>query len=336
MGSFYTLCSITNQTIVDRQELVVQFMLPRRTAQEGSGYMVSSFIKQAKKEGLEKALQTWERTTENWGNNMDHKGMEVSNEGAMSDYVPFGPAIRGKYNDCGDVVPMDDEETQKRVKLMEGILCGIPFASLMDVATDDRWFTYGMKGTDGESDNRWKLKGVDNNLPEFILDICKALTVTYIHAPVYDTLTDPDFSAEGRKDSYEAKWQKEYTDGMRKGIAKFIKIGEGNRKSKTFPEKLREAMYSSRIHLLESMKREHAVVLVTSCLREGTDFEWLIETARLTSAMGGMCFKLQRSQYGSQHFNWEGWKRIITSLEPSVAKMKEYYGYDEDGDEDDI
>ncbi len=94
--------------------------------------------------------------------------------------------------------------------------------------------------------------------------------------------------------------------------------------------------YSSRIHLLESMKREHAIVLVTSCLREGSDFEWLIETARLTSAMGGMCFKLQRSQYGSQHFNWEGWKRIIASLEPSVAKMKEYYGYDEDGDEDDI
>jgi len=308
-------------------------MLPRRTSQEGSGYMVASFVKQAKKDGLEKALETWERTTANWGNSMDHKGMEVSNEGAMSDYVPFGPAIRGKYNDCGDVVPADDGETQKRVKLMEGILCGIPFSSLMDLATDDRWYTIGMKGTDGEYDNHWKLKGVDDKLPGFILDICKELTVTYIHAPVYDTLVDPDFSAEGRKDSYEATWQKEYTDGMRKGIAKFIKIGEGNRESKLFSEKLISAMYTSRIHLLESMKREHAVVLVTSCLREETDFEWLIETARLTSAMGGMCFKLQRSQYGSQHFNWEGWKRINESLEPSVAKMKEYYGYDEDEDE---
>lgn len=333
MGSFYTMCSVTNQTIVDGQELVVQFMLPRRTSQEGSGYMVASFVKQAKKDGLEKALESWEKTTEGWGNSMDHKGMEVSNDGAMADYVPFGPAIRGKYNDYGNVVPADDEETQKRVKLMEGILCGIPFSSLMDVATDDRWYRHGMKGTDGESDNMWKLKGVDNNLPGFILDICKALTVTYIHAPVYDTLTDPDFSAEGRKDSYEATWQKGYTDGMRKGIAKFIKIGEGNRESKLFSEKLISAMYTSRIHLLESMKREHAVVLVTSCLREETDFEWLIETARLTSAMGGMCFKLQRSQYGSQHFNWEGWKRINESLEPSVAKMKEYYGYDEDEDE---
>jgi hypothetical protein len=267
---------------------------------------------------------------------MDHKGMEVSNEGAMADYVPFGPAIRGKYNDCGDVVPADDDETQKRVKLMEGILCGIPFASLMDITTDDRWYTYGLKGKDGESDNHWKLKGVDDKLPGFILDICKDLTVTYIHAPVYDTLVDPDFSAEGRKDSYEATWQKEYTDGIRKGIAKFIEVGKGDRESEDFSEKLIGAMYGSRIHLMESMKREYAVVLITSCLREGTDFEWLIETARLTSAMSGMCFKLQRSQYGSQHFNWEGWKRITESLEPSIAKMKEYYGYDEDEDEDDI
>lgn len=336
MGSFYTLCSITNQTIVDGQELVVQFMLPRRISQEGSGYMVSAFLKQAKKDGLEKALAAWEQTTKSWGNRMDHKGMEVSNEGAMADYVPFGPAIRGKYNDCGDVVPADDDETQKRVKLMEGILCGIPFASLMDITTDDRWYTYGLKGKDGESDNHWKLKGVDDKLPGFILDICKALTVTYIHAPVYDTLVDPDFSAEGRKDSYEATWQKEYTDGIRKGIAKFIEVGKGDRESEDFSEKLIGAMYGSRIHLMESMKREYAVVLITSCLREGTDFEWLIETARLTSAMSGMCFKLQRSQYGSQHFNWEGWKRITESLEPSIAKMKEYYGYDEDEDEDDI
>jgi hypothetical protein len=334
MGSFYTLCSITNQTIVDSQELVVQFMLPRRISQDGSSFMVASFVKQVKTDGLEKALAEWERRTESWNNRMDHKGMEVSNDGAIADYVPFGPAIRGKYNDCGDVVPADDEETLKRVKLIEGIFCGIPFESLMGIATDDRWYTYGIKRPDGELDNHWKLKGVDDKLPGFILDICKAITVTYIHAPVYDTLVDPDFSAEGRKDSYEATWQKEYTDGIRKGIAKFIKIGEGNRESEEFSEKLILAMYTSRIHLFESMKREHAVILVTSCLREGTDFEWLIETARLTSAMGGMCFKLQRSQYGSQHFNWEGWKRIISALEPSVAKMKEYYGYDEDEDDD--
>jgi hypothetical protein len=248
MGSFYTLCSITNQTIVDGQELVVQFMLPRRISQEGSGYMVSAFLRQAKKDGLEKALAAWEQTTKSWGNRMDHKGMEVSNEGAMADYVPFGPAIRGKYNDCGDVVPADDDETQKRVKLMEGILCGIPFASLMDITTDDRWYTYGLKGKDGESDNHWKLKGVDDKLPGFILDICKALTVTYIHAPVYDTLVDPDFSAEGRKDSYEATWQKEYTDGIRKGIAKFIEVGKGDRESEDFSEKLIGTMYGSRIH----------------------------------------------------------------------------------------
>jgi hypothetical protein len=336
MGSFYTLCSITNQTIVDGQELVVQFMLPRRIAQEGSGYMVSSFLKQAKKEGLEKALEAWEQTTKSWGNRMDHKGMEVSNEGAMSDYVPFGPAIRGKYNDCGDVVPSDDEETQKRVNLMEGILCGIPFASLMDITTDDRWYTYGLKGKDGESDNYWKLKGVDDKLPCFILDICKDLTVTYIHAPVYDTLIDQDFSAEGRKDSYEATWQKEYTDTIRKGIVKFIEVGKGDRESNDFSEKLIDAMYGSGIHLMKSMKSEYAVVLIASCLREESDFEWLIETARLTSAMSGMCFKLQRSQYGSQHFNWEGWKKINESLEPSIAKMKQYYGYDEDEHGDDI
>ena len=335
MGSFYTLCSITNQTIVDSQELVVQFMVPRRTLDEGGGFMVKMFLESAKKKGLEEALKTWEETTKEWGNHMDHKGMEVSNEGAIVDYIPFGPAIRGKYNDCGDVVPMDDDETQKRVKLMEGIFCGIPFTSLMDIATDDRWYIYGLKGGNERSNDMWKLKGVDEKLPGFILDICKTLTLTYFHAPVYDALIDPDFSPEGRKDSYEKKWQDEYIDGMRKGIAAIIKVGEGDREDEDFSENLINAFRRSRIHLLERMKEEFSFVLITSCLREGTDFEWLIENSRLTSSMSGMCFKLQRSQYGSQHFNWEGWKKIIGSLEPSVAKMKAYYGYDEE-DEDDI
>ena len=66
MGSFYTLCSITNQTIVDSQELVVQFMLPRRISQDSSSFMVASFVKDVKKEGLEKALETWKDVSFNY------------------------------------------------------------------------------------------------------------------------------------------------------------------------------------------------------------------------------------------------------------------------------
>jgi len=332
MGSFYTLCSITNQTIVDGQELMVQFMIPRKTPEDSGGLLVKMFIESTKKNGVDEAVKSWEQSTKNWGNRMEHKGMEVSNDGATSDYIPFGPAIRGKYNDCGDVVPCDDGETQKRVKLMEGIFCGIPFSSLMDLSTDDRWYTYGMN----DDDKMWKLKGVDDKLPSFILDLCKTLTVTYIHAPVYDALVDPEFSPEGRKDSYEKKWQEEYIENIRKGVASIIKVGEGDREDEEFSEKLILTYRRSKIYFLERMSEKFSLTLFASCLREGTDFEWLIETSRFLSSMSGMCFKLQRSQYGSQHFNWEGWKKIIGSLEPSIAEMKSHYGYDEDEDEDDI
>jgi hypothetical protein len=311
-------------------------MVPRRTMDENGGFMVRSFIESAKTKGLDEALKTWDEATKNWGNRMDHKGIEVSNDGSIADYIPFGPAIRGTYDDCGNISPSKDEENQKRIKLLEGIFFGIPFYSLMNVATDDRWYTYGLGKYDGKPDNMWKLPGVDNSLPDFILNLCKSITVTYFHAPVYDTLIDPEFSAEGRMDSYDKKWQDEYIGRMRKTIGSIIKIGDKKDESK-FPRKLIELIRDSRVHLLESMNREFSLILVTSSLREGSDFEWLVETSRLTSAMSGMCLKFKRSNYGSQHFNWGGWEKISEALKKSIDESRaKYYGdWDDDEDDDD-
>jgi len=61
MGSFYTLCSITNQTIVDGQKMVVQLMLPaNRYSKVDTGNMfVDSFLRVAEEKGVEEALKTW-------------------------------------------------------------------------------------------------------------------------------------------------------------------------------------------------------------------------------------------------------------------------------------
>lgn len=333
MGSFYTLCSVTKQTIVDGQNLVIQFMLPTRTPENGEGTLVKAFIESTKTQGLDEALKIWARATENWGDEMGHKGLFVSNDGAIADYIPFGPAIRGKYNDYGNVVPLDDEETQKRVKLMERIFCGIPFQSLMGVATDDRWYRYGVKGKGGKPDKYWQLDGVDRDLPDFIMEICKKLTVTYMHAPVYDTLINPNFSPEGKNDSYETKWKLENLEEVRKGIKRIVEIGKGDRDDDEFSTNLLGELYKSHIYILTKMDPNYSIPLVASCIREGDEFEWLEETISLVYSMGSMCIKLERSQYGSQHFNWEGWKTITESLQSSIEETKKEYGYYDD-DED--
>lgn len=47
MGSFYTLCSITNKTITDGQEMVIQFMMPSDWANpvESGNIFVDIFLK---------------------------------------------------------------------------------------------------------------------------------------------------------------------------------------------------------------------------------------------------------------------------------------------------
>jgi hypothetical protein len=337
MGSFYTLCSITNETIVDGQEMVIQFMLPaKRGSSDSWGYIFDSFLKSIKKEGLEAAMTNWERSTSTWGNELGSKGMEVSNDGAVADWIPFGPSIRGYYDDYGNIKPADDEETQKRIKLLEGIFCGIPFESIMDIATDDRWYTYGLKGDSDRSNDMWKLEGVNDKLPGFILDICKALSVTYFHAGAYDTMSDESFTAEaGDADVYEKKWKKEYIKEVKNGIKNIKKtFDKGQGKNKSFPDDLNRELYKARITIFDRMKRADSLILITSCLREGSDLEWIMEQCVFTSSMSAMCIKYKSSQYGSQHDNWGGWEKIRKATSLSIEKSRINRGFYEVEDED--
>ena len=133
MGSFYTLCSITKKTITDGQPTTIQFMMPNSmghdVSEPSSQMFVDIFLKTAKKEGLDQALKQWEEATKNWGDKINHKGMMVSNEGAVTKFVPFGPSINGYYNDCGDIKLCDalteyawvSLEDAKNYDLIEGI-----------------------------------------------------------------------------------------------------------------------------------------------------------------------------------------------------------------------
>ena len=51
--------------------------------------------------------------------------------------------------------------------------------------------------------------------------------------------------------------------------------------------------------------------------------------------MSNMCIPFQQSEYGSQHQNWYGWKRLNAALEPKIDETIREYGYEEDDDWDD-
>lgn len=340
MGSFYTLCSITNKTIVDGQKMVVQLMLPneRYGKVESGNIFIDSFLRIAEKEGLEKAIESWNQATKDWSDRHDlgEKGMIVSNEGSCMSWVPFGPAIRGVYDDCGSISTDSDPENLKRIELLEKILCA-PFQSIMEAATDDRWYTIGIK----REDKGWQQEGLNSETPEFAMTILKKLSVTYMHAGAYDALKEFDFSPESgkMKSKYDVEWKNEYLDEVKKKLPDFIQFFSVYEKdSLTESEKLKRDIKFYEIDQLgapfRNMKRETALIYLTSLYREKADLEWYYEQLSFLYSLSGMCMKLQPSIYGSQHQNWEGWNRIQESMNSSIQEMNEKYGFNIDEDDE--
>lgn len=349
MGSFYATCSITRQTICDGQEMYMQFMIPNQyaTANESIGQMFKeSFLKVAKTKGLEEAIKTYEEATATWGseNELASKGMLVSNDGAYSKWVPFGPAIRGTYDDYGNIAPLDDEDSQNRVKILENLMGGLPFDTIMEVAQDDRWYTLGLgKYADNDDPNQnWRPEGISKNMPEWQLALCKKLSLTYFHAPVYDELSKFDFSAEERngilKGQYDIKWKNEYIDPIKKKLPKLL---ESLKKTDMtdFEAKMelkwdiREL--STSLGMFRHSDDELTMIYLGCIAREPESLEWLYETLNVMYALSGMCISLDQAQYGSQHQNWFGWQRINKALDVKLSEtMAEYYQDEEDEDEE--
>ena len=352
MGSFYALCSVTNKTICDGQDMVVQFMVPswhsKNDSREDIGQIfVESFLSVVKEKGLDEALKSWEESTSTWSGSkqLSPKGMNVSNDGALREWVPIGPAIRGKYDDCGNIALDQSEENLKRVNFLENLLFGVPFDSIMKAATDDRWFTLGLGKYADSEDSMWKVKGLDKKLPEPALEIFKKLSVTYIHASVYDEMSKFDFSPEEgtMKSKYDVKWKKEYIDPavglLKKGLKTLIKYSKTEEGLEKFELKWKGRESFDKISIFRCMNRELDIIYKACLAREmnTTDFSWFTETLNFTYALNGMMIHLERSGYGSQHQNWLGWKRLEASLSGPIEKSLTDYGYydQEDEDEDD-
>jgi hypothetical protein len=70
MGSFFTTCSVTRKTIVDGQDMVVQFMLPTRLKGDDKSIgevFVESFLNVAKEKGIDAAIKSFNESTSTWG-----------------------------------------------------------------------------------------------------------------------------------------------------------------------------------------------------------------------------------------------------------------------------
>jgi hypothetical protein len=339
MGSFYALCSITNKTIVDGQKMIVQLMLPGRYDKVDSGNMfVDSVLRVAEKDGLEKALSTWKQATQDWGaaSELGKKGMIVSNETPCMSWVPFGPAIRGVYDDCGDIATDTDPENLARIDLLEKILCA-PFQSIMGAATDDRWYTIGIK----REDKGWQQEGLNSETPEFAMEILKKLSVTYMHAGAYDVLKEFDFCPEHGKmrSKYDVEWKNEYLDEVKKKLPEFIQFFSVYEKdSLTESEKLERDIKFYEIDRLgapfRNMDRKKALIYLTSLYREKADLEWYYEQLSFLYSLGGMHMNLQPTMYVSQNQNSGGWDRINEAMKPSIQEMTEKYGWNEEEEDE--
>lgn len=326
-------------------------MLPVRytTSDPSIGEMFKeSFLNTVKEKGLDAAIKVWDESTSTWTKDkeLSPKGLSVSNDSSYEKWVPFGPAIRGTYDDYGNIAPLDDEDSQNRVKILENLMYGLPFSTIMDVAQDDRWYTLGL-GKYGDTDDKtWRPEGISKDMPDWLISLCKQISITYIHAPVYDELSKFDFSPEERdgimKNKYEVKWKNEYLDPIKEGLPKLINNLKKVRDSKdlTDAEDPMQTYWENRevlgkISVFRNLTDELSIIYQSAIARQECSLDWFYESLIFMYSLSGMCVKLDRSQYGSQHLNWFGWERVYKALNPILKETLEERGYFEDEEEAD-
>lgn len=164
MGSFYSTCSISDISIVGGDRMYMQLILPT--------WVKNPYSIDGEQIGC------------------GEKGLRVSNEGALGEFVPFGFPIDGKYADYGNI---SDIKPSRNIEMLEEFF-GISIKNIIDCATDDRWYKHSYKPSI-EENKKEQYKGEykcwtigDNKMKN--LDVLKQLTVTYFRKEHYDYLTE--------------------------------------------------------------------------------------------------------------------------------------------------
>jgi hypothetical protein len=334
MGSFYATCSITQQTISDGQEMYMQFMLPSQYIDKtNSGNLfVKSFLDVAKQKGLDEAIKTWDEATKTWGSKLIEKGLKISDG---DEWVPFGPAIRGTYDDYGNIAPSLDEDSQKRVKILEDLMGGLPFRTIMEVGQDNRWYTLGLGECkdDPNPNSNWRPEGISKDMPEWLLILCKNLSLTYFHASVYDVISDYEFaprSKDCKMDKYDKKNKKEYFDSVKKSLPKAFKFVRNISDEKT---SFLFYSFSKSNSVFRNLGEELSLIYLACMSRDESNLDWFYETLSFMYSLSGMCLFLRRSNYGSQEGNWFAWLKINEALTPKMLETIKEMGYEDDDKE---
>jgi len=170
MGSFYSTCSITDLCITDGDPMYMQLIVPTWVT---NPYSID-------------------------GEQIDcgEKGLRVSNEGPLAEFIPFGFPIEGYYDDYGNIGGI---VRNRNIEMLEKYF-GIPIDDIISCATDDRWYKYSyLPGVIEKKEEEYKgqFKGwtVGENKMKHI-GILKKLTVTYFRKEHYDFLAENNLETE--------------------------------------------------------------------------------------------------------------------------------------------
>lgn len=321
-------------TLPDGVEMYAQFLLPARRydSPETNNMFVESFLSVAMEKGLEEAIRVFKDATSKWTNEhiIASKGLLVSNEGALTKWIPFGPAIKGTYDDYGNCKPIDSPENNIRLAILKE-MTGLEYYTLEDAATDDRWISYGLDGDKGQKES-WGLRGLPENYK--YLDLLKGLSITHFNAGAYETLVANDFSATNGtivNGDFDDDWISKRSKEILSKIEEYKKLLEKK------PSEYRLENLETRWKfdaLLETMGpifknvdplyREKFIEAFFTCKKH----DWYIEQQKMSSSMSYLNIPLRQSEYGSQEKKWKGLSRIWKGAIECNNKLGPDYNYD--------
>lgn len=164
MGSFNVTCSISDLTIISGDEMYIQLMLPT--------WVINPYSIDSEKVGC------------------GEKGIRVSSEGSMGEFVPFGFPIYMDYTDSGEG---DINIRDRNVEMLESFF-GIPIERIIEYSYDYNWYKYTYKdaienGKEEEYKGKYDKWLIDNKDNIKNVDILKKLTLTFFKKEHYDFLS---------------------------------------------------------------------------------------------------------------------------------------------------
>ncbi len=323
MGSFNLKCSVTRLTIAPGNEIHLQFMVPST-----KGEMAFLHSKKYK--------SSYEQED-------DFPNKEIKFSDTMGQWVPYGPAIPTVYDDYGRVNLLDSQECKQAVEILEILSGGISFKTLEHFS--------GNKNTVPLEFNIFTKNGTPGEEWQKIL--CKNITYTCIHTPVYKEMIKPNFVVEGFSGVKERKQKVELvkkqteelitilkTDGhLIFDIFNEIKDVENNdylfgllyvftaikkhfiKKDEPEPADLAALKWKMMekvrdIKALHEMFKDVLPMYLKGLVSAKSSYplEWFFETHYLIHSMYAMDLNFQICEYGNQDVNWNSWKRLLKTV----------------------